>query len=40
MKELYESQLLSYLQLGGIRTGLLINVNVRYLGHGIKRMVR
>ena len=40
MKALYESQLLSHLQLSGIRTGLLINFNVRHLRHGIKRMVR
>ena len=40
MKELYESQLLSYLRLSGVRTGLLINFNVRHLRHGIKRMVR
>lgn len=40
LKELFESQLLSYLRLSGIRTGLLINFNVRHLRHGIKRMVR
>ena len=37
---LHQSQLLSYLKLSGIRTGLLINFNVRHLRHGIKRMVR
>lgn len=40
MKELYESQLLSYLRLSGVRTGLLINFNVRHLRHGIRRFVR
>jgi GxxExxY protein len=39
MKELYQSQLLSYLKLTEIRIGLLINFNVRHLRHGIKRMV-
>ena len=36
----HHSQLLSYLKLTGVRTGLLINFNVRHLRHGIKRMVR
>jgi GxxExxY protein len=40
MLPLHQSQLLSYLRLTGIRTGLLINFNVRHLRHGIKRMVR
>lgn len=40
MLTLYESQLLTYLKLSGVRTGLLINFNVRHLRHGIKRMVR
>jgi len=40
MLPLFESQLLSYLKLSGIKTGLLINFNVRHLRHGIKRMVR
>ena len=40
MVPLYESQVLSYLKLSGVRTGLLINFNVRHLRHGIKRMVR
>ena len=40
MLPLYESQILSYLKLSGVRTGLLINFNVRHLRHGIKRMVR
>ena len=39
MIELHQSQLLSYLRLTGLRTGLLINFNVRHLRHGITRMV-
>lgn len=37
---LHQSQLLPHLKLTGVRTGLLINFNVRHLRHGIKRMVR
>ena len=40
MLPLHQSQLLSYLKLTGLKTGLLINFNVRHLRHGIKRMVR
>ena len=40
MKDLYTSQLLSYLRLTQLKTGLLINFNVRHLKHGIKRLVR
>ena len=40
MLELYQSQLLTHLRLTGLRTGLLINFNVRHLRHGISRMVR
>lgn len=40
MKDLYTSQLLSYLRLAQLKTGLLINFNVRHLKHGIKRLVR
>jgi GxxExxY protein len=40
MRHLYQSQLLSYLRLSELRTGLLINFNVRHLRHGVKRMVR
>lgn len=40
MLPLHQSQLLSYWKLTGIKTGLLINFNVRHLRHGIKRMVR
>ncbi len=35
----HEAQLLTYLKLSGIRTGLLINFNVPVLKDGIKRMV-
>jgi len=35
---IHESQLLSYLRLSGCRVGLLINVNVRLLTSGIKRI--
>lgn len=34
-----ESQLITYLRLSGIRTGLLINFNVRLLKQGITRRV-
>jgi GxxExxY protein len=40
MNPLHQSQLLSHLKLCRVRTGLLINFNVRQLRHGIKRMVR
>jgi GxxExxY protein len=33
------AQLLSYLKLGGLPVGLLINFHVAHLRHGIKRMV-
>jgi GxxExxY protein len=36
---LFEAQLLSYLRLSGIKTGLLINFNSRLLHQGIKRLV-
>lgn len=35
---IHEAQLLTYLKLTGIRSGLLINFNVRYLKDGLKRM--
>jgi GxxExxY protein len=35
---IHEAQLLTYLKLTGIHTGLLINFNVLYLRDGIKRM--
>ncbi len=36
---IHEAQLLTYLKLTGIRTGLLLNFNVSVLRDGIKRMV-
>ncbi len=36
---LYEAQLLTYLKLTGLKTGLLINFNVPLLKNGIKRLV-
>jgi GxxExxY protein len=35
----HEAQLLTYLRLSGVRTGLLINFHVPLLKDGIKRMV-
>jgi GxxExxY protein len=35
---IHQAQLLTYLKLSGIRTGLLINFNVPVLKNGIKRM--
>ena len=35
---IHEAQLLTYLKLTGIRSGLLINFNVRFLKDGLKRM--
>ncbi len=35
----HEAQLLTYLRLSGIRTGLLLNFNTEVLKNGIKRMV-
>ena len=39
MDPLFEAQLLTYLRLSGIKTGLLINFNSRLLHQGIKRVV-
>ena len=39
MDLLFEAQLLTYLRLRGIKTGLLINFNSRLLHQGIKRFV-
>jgi GxxExxY protein len=39
IKGIHEAQLLTYMKLAGIRTGLLINFNVRALKNGIKRFV-
>lgn len=36
---LFEAQLLTYLRLSGLKTGLLINFNSRLLHQGIKRFV-
>jgi GxxExxY protein len=36
---IHEAQLLAYLKLGGWKVGLLINFNVQYFKHGIKRRV-
>ena len=36
---IHEAQILTYLKLSGIKIGLLINFNARYLKEGIKRFV-
>ena len=36
---IHETQLLTYLKIGGIKTGLLLNFHAPVLKHGIKRMV-
>ena len=36
---IHQAQLLTYMKLSGISIGLLMNSNVRYMKHGIKRMV-
>jgi len=36
---IHQAQLLTYMKLAGIKTGLLINFNVQYLKSGIKRFV-
>jgi len=35
----HEAQLLTYLRLSGIRLGLLMNFNVRYLKDGVRRRI-
>ena len=39
VKGIHEAQLLTYMKLSGIKTGLLINFNVPKLKNGIKRFV-
>jgi len=36
---IHQAQLLTYMKLSGIRVGLLLNFNVKYMKNGIKRMV-
>jgi GxxExxY protein len=36
---IHQAQILTYMKLSGISVGLLINFKVKYLKHGIKRMV-
>ncbi len=40
IKPIHEAQLLTYLKLTGIKTGLLINFNVPLLKDGVKRLVK
>ncbi|MEZ5338232.1 MAG: GxxExxY protein [bacterium] len=39
INDIHKAQLLTYLKLSGLRTGLIINFNVKLLKHGILRMV-
>jgi GxxExxY protein len=39
LKRIHEAQLLTYMKLAKIKTGLLINFNERLLKYGIKRFV-
>ena len=39
LQRIHEAQLLTYMKLAHIRTGLLINFNARLLKNGIKRLV-
>jgi GxxExxY protein len=36
---IHDAQLLTYMKLAGVKTGLLMNFNVQYLRDGLKRMV-
>ncbi len=36
---IYQAQLLTYMKLAGIKIGLIMNFNVRFMKNGIKRMV-
>jgi GxxExxY protein len=40
MLPLFDSQVLTYLKITGLRLGLLVNFNVRQIKNGIKRMIR
>jgi GxxExxY protein len=39
IQPIHEAQLLTYMRLSGIKTGLLMNFNVRLLKNGLKRFV-
>lgn len=39
IKDIHEAQLLTYMKLAGVRTGLLINFNMKRLKDGVKRFV-
>jgi GxxExxY protein len=39
IEPIHEAQLLSYLKLSGLKVGLLINFNVKFLKNGIRRIV-
>lgn len=39
LQPIHEAQILTYMKLAKVSTGLLINFNERYLKHGIKRFV-
>jgi GxxExxY protein len=39
MNMIYETQMITYLRLSGVRLGFLINFNVRHLKDGIQRIV-
>lgn len=39
LEPIHTAQLITYLKATGMKTGLLINFNVRHLRHGIKRIV-
>jgi GxxExxY protein len=36
---IHQAQLLTYMKLSGVKIGLLMNFNVRFMKNGIKRMV-
>jgi len=40
LANVHQAQMLTYLQLSGIRVGLLLNFNVTHLLDGIKRLMR